>query len=47
MVTYTKLCSRGKDFQLADRADEITTAIQGTVYPALEWGTKTAKTTLL
>ena len=30
----------GKDFQLADSADDIATAIQDMAFPAFEWGMK-------
>ena len=37
----TKFCSRGKDFQSADSVGVIATAIWDTVFPVLQWGTKT------
>ena len=43
LISSIKLCSRGKDFQTADSVGEIVTAIQDTVFPALEQGTETTK----
>ena len=47
VIFFITLCSRGEDFQSADNAGEIATAIWDGVFSLSEWHTKITKTTLL